>query len=140
MPPVRRGRPALGPPAPSPVPAPAPAPVAPPNDLFQEFMRTCIERVRDQAPAGPAAPAAPPAPAAPAAEARDDTDRPLKPRNPDLYYSNSHMECYYFYQQYEDHFKVAGSLGYKLITFAAGFLKDYILNRWQQYKTYMQRN
>ncbi len=94
-------------------------------------MRTFIEKT--QAPTAPAAPA-------PDAEARDDTDRPLKPHNPDLYYGNSHMECYYFCQQYEDYFKVAGSLGYKCVPFAAGFLKDRILNRWQQYKTRMQRN
>ncbi len=118
MPPVRRGRPAFRPPALGPV--PAPAPVAPLNDLFQEFMQTCIKRVRDQAPA---------APAAPAAEVRNDTDRPLKPRNPDLYYDHLHMECYYFCQQCEDHFEVAGSLGHKCVSFAAGFLKDYILNR-----------
>ncbi len=140
MPPARRGRPAirrpaLGPmtPAPGPVPAPAPTltPVARPNDLFQEFMRTCIERVQDQSPA---------APATPAAEARDNTDRPLKPRNPDLYYGNLHMECYYFSQQCKDYFKVARSLGHKRVPFATGFLKDRILNQWQQHKTRMQRN
>ncbi len=105
--------------------------MAPPNDFFQEFMRTCIERVRDQAPA---------APVAPAAEARDDTNRPLKPQNPDLYYGNLHMECYYFCQQCEDHFKVARSLGLKRVSFATGFLKDRILNWWQQYKTRIQCN
>ncbi len=131
MPPARRQRSAIRRLALGPVAASAPAPVAPPNDLFQEFMRTCIERVRDQAPV---------AQAAPAAEARDDTDRPLKPRNPDLYYGNSHMECYYFYQQCEDHFEFAGLLGHKRISFAAGFLKDRILNWWQQHKTCMQRN
>ncbi len=138
MPPARRRRPAirrpaLGPeaPAPGPVPALAPA-LVPNNDLFQEFMRTCIERVRAQAPATPAAPVP--------EKARDDTDRPLKPRNPDLYYGNLHMECYYFCQQCEDHFEVAGSLGHKRVLFAAGFLKDRILNRWQQHKTRMQRN
>ncbi len=93
MPPARRGKPAIR--APAPGPTPAPAPVAPPNDLFQEFMRTFMERTQ--------APAAPAALAAPAAEARDDTDRPLKPRNPDLYYGHSHMECFYFRQQCEDH-------------------------------------
>ncbi len=97
MPPTRRGKPAirrpalsLEAPAPGPAPAPAPAP-APNNDLFQEFMRTFMERTQ--------APAAQAAPAAPAAEARDDTDRPLKSRNPDLYYGNLHMECYYFCQK-----------------------------------------
>ncbi len=50
------------------------------------------------------------------------------------------MECYYICQQCEDHFEVAGFLGHKRVPFAAGFLKDRILNRWQQYKTRMQRN
>ncbi len=133
MPPVCRVRPAIRVPAPGP--APAPAPVAPPNDLFQEFMRTFMES--SQVPATPAAQAAL---ATPAAEARDDTDRPFKPRNSDLYCGHLHMQCYYFCQQYEDHFEVAGLLGYKRVPFAAGFLKDRILNRWQQHKTCMQRN
>ncbi len=120
--------PALGPKVPALSPAPTPAPVAPPNDFFQEFIRTCIERVQDQTLA---------ALAAPDTEGRDDTNRPLKPRNPDLYYGNLHMEYYYFCQQCEDHFEVAGSLGHKRIPFAARFLKDHILNRWQQHKTCM---
>ncbi len=86
------------------------------------------------------APAAPAAPAVPDVEARDDTDRPLKPHNLDLNYGNLHIECYYFCKQCEDHFEVAQSLGYKRILFAAGFLKDPILNRCQQHKTRMQRN
>ncbi len=84
-------------------------------------MRTYIEMVWDQVLV---------ALAAPAAEARDDTNRPLKPWNPDLYYGNLHMECYYFCQQCEDHFEVAGSLGHKRVFFAAGFLKNRILNWW----------
>ncbi len=88
-------------------------------------MRTCIKKVRDQAPAAPTALAAP---AAPATEARDDTNRPLKPQNPDLYYGNLHMECYYFCQQCEDYFEVVGLLGHKRVPFAAGFLKNRILN------------
>ena len=135
MPPNRRGRPALrhptqDPASPGPEPTPAPAPALN-NDLFQEFMWTCIKKVRDQAPA---------APAATAAKARDVTDKPLKPRNPDLYYGNLHMECYYFCQQCKDYFEVAGSLGHKHVSFAAGFLKDRILNRGQQLQTRMQRN
>ncbi len=88
-------------------------------------MRICIKRVKDQAPTAPAAPAAP------AAEDRDDTDKPLKPRNLNLYHDHLHMECYYFCQQCEDHFEVVGLLGHKRISFAAGFLKDSILNQWQ---------
>ncbi len=87
-----------------------------------------MESVRDQIPA---------AQAAPAAEARDDTNRPLKPQNPDLYYGNLYMECYYFCQQCEDHLEVVGSLGHKRVLFTTGFLKDRILNRWQQHKTHI---
>lgn len=31
-------------------------------------------------------------------EQKDALDRPLKVKNPDLYYENLHMEYYYFYQ------------------------------------------
>ncbi len=65
---------------------------------------------------------------APATETRNDTNRPLKLWNPNLYYGHLHMECYYFCQQCEDHFEVVRSLGHKRIPFAAGFLKDHILN------------
>ncbi len=88
---------------------------------------------RTQALAVPAAPA-------PDVETRDNTDRPLKPRNPNLYYGNLYMECYYFSQQYKDYFEFAKSLGHKRVPFVARFLKDRILNWWQQHKTYIQRN
>ena len=124
------GFPAPGsiPPAQGPVPPPAPAPV-PTDDLFRQFMQAYMEDRRHLAPA--------PAPV----ESREDAlDRPLKARNPDLYYGNSHMECYYFCQQCEDHFETAGAKGHKRVPFAATFLKDRILNRWQQYKTRTERN
>ncbi len=133
MPPVCCGRPAIR--APTLGSALALTPVAPSNDFFQEFLRIFMERTQ-----APAAPTALAAPAAPVAEARDDTHRSLKPRNPDLYYGHLHMECYYFCQQCKDHFEVAGLLGHKRIPFAAGFLKDRILNWWQQHQTRMQRN
>ncbi len=125
MPLARCKRPTLKRPAPSPAQGPvspgpesAPAPIL--NDLFQEFLRTYIKRIQDQALA---------ALAAPAAEARDDTNKHFKPQNPDLYYGYLHMECYYFYQQCKDHFEVVESLGHKLVLFVAGFGKDRILNR-----------
>ncbi len=89
MPPICCRRLAIGPPTPVPIPILAPAPVTLSNNFFQKFIWTCIKKVQDQALA---------APAAPAAEARDITSRPLKPENPDLYYSNSYIECYYFCQ------------------------------------------
>ncbi len=70
MPPISRERPAIGLLTPDPVPALASTPVALPNNLFQEFMRTYIKKVQDQALA---------APAVLAVEARDNIDRPLKP-------------------------------------------------------------
>ena len=76
-------------------------------------MRTCIERVRDQA--------------SNAKAKKDALDRPLKLQNLDLYYGYLHMKCYYFCQQYEDHFEVAGSLGNKRVPFVVGFLKHCIL-------------
>ncbi len=47
------------------------------------------------------------------------------------------MERYYFYEQYKDHFKIARLFGHKCILFATGFLKNCILNQWQQDKTCM---
>ena len=70
-----------------------------------------------------------PAPA-PIEPREDNSDRPLKARNPDLYYGNSHMECYYFCQQCKDHFETAGAKGHKRVPFAVTFLKDRLLNRW----------
>ncbi len=121
MPPAHCKKPPIRRPTSSLAPGPEAAPIiVPNNDFFQEFMRICIKKVRDQALA---------ALAASAAKVRDDIDRLLKPLNPNLYYSYVHMEYYYFYQQYEDYFEVARSLSHKRIPFAIGFLKDFILNR-----------
>ncbi len=110
--------------------APAPAPIAPPNnDFIQEFMQTFIEMAQ-----------APAALAARDKKARDNTNRLLKPQNPDLYYDNLYIVWHHFYQQYKNHFEIAGSLGHKYVLFTTRFLKDRILNRWQQYNTWMQRN
>ena len=76
-------------------------------------MKTYIKRVQDQAPTG---------------KPRDKFDKLLKFQNPNLYYGYLHIECYYFCQQCEDNFEVAESRGHKSILFAAGFLKDCILN------------
>ena len=78
---------------------------------------------------------------APLAEPRQDvSDRPLKARNPDLYYGNSHIESYHFCQQCEDHFETVGAKGHKRVPFATSFLKDRIHHCWQQYKTRIKRN
>ena len=108
-------------------PALAPAPV-PTDDLFRQFMQAYIEDRRQPAPA-----------AAPVEPQEDVSDRPLKARNPDLYYSTSHMEFYYFCQQCKGHFKTAGAKGHKGVPFATTFLKDCILNYWQQHKAQTER-
>ncbi len=111
----------------------ATAPAATPTeDLFRQFMQAYMEDRRNSAPT--------PAPALLAEPPENVWDKPLKARNPDLYYSNSHMECYHICQQCEDHLETGGAKAHKLITFAASFLKDHILYRWQQHKTRTERN
>ncbi len=55
----------------------------------------------------------------------------LKAKNPDVYYGRSHMECYNFCQQCEDHFATCGATGPNRIPFATSFLRDQINFRWQ---------
>ena len=122
IPPVCYRRPAISRPSPGPVlvSAPTPAPIATPNNnLFQKFIQSFMEKA--QALVFLAA-------SSPDTEAKNDINRPLKLRNPDLYYGSLHMEWYYFCQQCRDYFEVVRSLGYKRISFAIGFLKDHTLN------------
>lgn len=64
----------------------------------------------------------------------------LKARNPVLYYGNLHIEYYYFYQQCKNHFEIVEAKDYKFVSFTVTFLKDRILNQWQQHKTQTKRN
>lgn len=61
-------------------------------------------------------------------------EQPLKARFPDLYYGNSHMDCYRFCQQCEDHFETAGANGPNRILFAASFFRGTVVQRWHQHK------
>ena len=61
-------------------------------------------------------------------------EQPLKAWFPDLYYGNSHMDCYRFCQQCEDHFETAGASGPNRIPFAASFLRGSVVQRWHQHK------
>ena len=61
-------------------------------------------------------------------------EKPLKARSSDVYCSKFHMECYNFYQQYENHFATAEAKGPNHISFAVFFLRDRINFRWQQFK------
>lgn len=96
--------------------------------LVRQLIKTCIEKLQDHQ-AGP----------------RDDSNRLLKLRNPDLYSGYLHMGCYYFCQQCEDYFKIAGTQGHKRITFAADSLKDCIFNRcaplfWDKFKAFLKKS
>lgn len=103
MPPARRERSIFRCPIISPASDPLPPSLEPTfalvalpnNNLFQEFMRTCIKRVRDQVPVTLSAKAR-----------KEALDRSLKPQNLDLYYGQLHMKCYNCYQQYKDHFEI----------------------------------
>ena len=53
-------------------------------------------------------------------------EQPLKARFPNLYYGNSHLDCYRFCQQCEDHFETAGANGPNRISFAASFLRGVV--------------
>ncbi len=105
----------------------------PTEELFWQYMQFYLEDRRNPAPA--------PAPAPPSADAREKiSDRPLKAKNPGLYYCNLHMECYYCCQQFEEHFDTVGRKGHKRVPFAAFFLKDRILYHWQQHKASIKRS
>ena len=49
-------------------------------------------------------------------------EQPLKAWFPDLYYRNSHLDYYCFYQYCENHFETAGANGPNYISFAVLFL------------------
>ena len=61
-------------------------------------------------------------------------EQALKAWTPETYWDNSHMECYHFCQQYEDHFKISGATGMNRTLFAASFLCGSISIRWTQHK------
>ena len=99
---------------------PFPAPAST-DELFKQFMKVYLK-------------AQTPAPVQ--AKPREEL---LKARFPDLYYGNSHMDCYRFCQQYEDHFETAGATRPNRIPFAVSFLRGTVVQQWQQYKQCSQR-
>ena len=96
--------------APTPPEASTPPLVAPTSeDLFTKFMKVFIKTMQAQAQA--------------LAEPRE---RPLKAKTPETYWGKSHIECYHFYQQCEDHFETSGATGMNRTPFAASFLRGSI--------------
>ena len=96
--------------------APIPPLVPPPaEDLFTKFMKVFMETTQAQALAEP-------------------RERSLKARTPETYWGKSHMECYHFCQQCEDHFETSAATGPNHTPFAASFLHGSISLRWAQHK------
>ena len=99
-------------------PAFAQAPTLPPNEgLFQQFMKAYLKNQNQNQ--------APP----PALIQAEFWEQPLKAWFPNLYYGNSHLDCYCFYQQCEDHFDTAGASGPNRIPFTILFLRGSIVQR-----------
>ena len=102
----------------APTPSEAPIlPLVPPpaKDFFTNFMKVFMETTQAQALADP-------------------RERPLKTRTPETYWGKSHMECYYFCQQYENHFETSDATGMNHTLFAALFFRVSISLRWTQHK------
>ncbi len=70
----------------------------------------------------------------------DILDKSFKARNLDLYYRNSYIEYYYFYQQYKDYFETAEAKSHKHVPFIAFSLKNRIFFCWQQHKNRIKYN
>ena len=60
--------------------------------------------------------------------------RPLKARSLKTYLGKSHMDCYHFCQQCENHFKISGATKMNRISFTASFFCGTISLRWAQHK------
>lgn len=111
----------------APAPPPAPAPDVNPTVRYTEAdLQRIIRTVLD---------ARPPAPAPQALVLPEGPrKRPLKARAPDLYRGKTHMECYNFCRQCENHFATAGATGLNRVPFAATFFKKRALFCWQQHQ------
>ena len=125
-------------PAASRAPTPAVAPVVAPlaasgpadssvvrysEDDFQRILRIVLD-------SRPLAPVPTPA----ALHYEGPCERLLKARFPDIYWGKTHLECYNFFQQCEDHFATAGATGSNQVPFVTTFLKDTTLFRLQQHQ------
>ena len=85
------------------------------EDLFNKFIKVFMETTQAQALAKP-------------------QKRPLKTRSPESYSGKSHIDCYHFCQQCEDHCETSGATGINCTPFAASFLRGTISLRWAQHK------
>ena len=128
-------------PAASRAPTPAVAPVIAPLAAFgsadssvvrysEDDLQRIFRTVLDSKPLAPVL--APVIAAAPHYEG--PCEKSLKVWFPDIYQGKMHMECYNFFQQCKDHFATINATGLNQVLFAAIFLKDTALFRWQQHQ------
>ena len=110
--------------APTPLKAPTP-PFVPltSEDLFTKFMKVFMESTQAQTQA-----------------LAEPWERSFKARTPETYWGKSHMQCYHFCQQCEDHFETSGSTRMNRTPFAASFLRGFISLRWSQHKRRYERH
>ncbi len=101
----------------APTPAASAPALVPTEELFKQFMTIYIDLVQNPSPIH-----------------TEPRERPLKTRFPKLYFGKSHMDCYNFCQQCEDHFDTAQATVSNRTSFAALFLCGSINFRWTQYK------
>lgn len=97
---------------------PTPTPTRSTEELFELLMKTYMESVKNPV----------------QSQSFGPRKRPLKAWFPDLYYRKSHLDCYQFCQQCENHFRTASATGPNRIPFAATFLRETINFCWHQYK------
>ena len=57
-------------------------------------------------------------------------EKPLKAKSSDVYHGKSHIKCYNFCQQCEDHFAIGAAKDPNRILFALSFLRNRIIFRW----------
>lgn len=114
-----------GTPAPSCASIPAPAPAPPSTENFFQYLITTYgatlkaleqsQTVQSQVGAN-----------------QKPQEKPLKAKNPDIYFGKSHMDCYNFCQKWKDHFATARATGSNCIPFAATFFCEIISLHWTQ--------
>ena len=86
------------------------------NKLFKRFMKAYLKSYQ-----GPSQPP-------------KECKRPFKAKVSDVYYGKSHMYCYHFCQQCEDHFEISWATGTNQTLFATSFLCENISIQWMQFK------
>ena len=91
------------------------------EDLFTKFIKVFIETTQAQARA-----------------LAERKNWPLKARSSETYLMKSHMDCYHFCQQCEDHFKTSGTTKMNYTLFVALFFHGTINLRWPQHKCHHQ--